>query len=183
MAKSATGYTKLQWETIRRHLRQVAEDRGGVKVLATELGIKANTLSSFLLGRSKGLSSETVQVLKDHGIMPELAGKAEPVPDFTGETRTTAEAAREKGVHPSTIRRWCHRGKVKHTRKGRRILVVVDDAYEGIKPREKARLLDRIEQLEKENARLRRQLGREKKTGQVISMAGRRLAAKVREAR
>ena len=126
---------------------------------------------SFALGRSKGLSQETLDKLHEIGIdtstlVEETTEKeALPMEGWTGETKTPKQAAQDKGYSETTIRKYCKQGKLDYVRNGKRIAVVLNEKYQALPETEKAILRKEVARLKEENETLRKEL-EEIKSGQ-----------------
>jgi hypothetical protein len=147
-----------KWEAWRSALKiEKARTGESWSDMGKRIGVLGNTLVSFVLGRSKGLSEETVRKLLAVGISPK---EDKPMDNWNGEVRSVKAAAQEKGRCMGTIRKWCHSGKVNYVRQGRRLFVVVDTLYNSITPSAAANLQRRVEELEAQCLSLREQVER-----------------------
>jgi hypothetical protein len=172
--ESAKGYSKKFWEALRIELKAKQEEFGSWPKLGEKIGVKGNTLLSFSLGRSKGLSQETLDKLHEIGIdisrlveetKEETEKEALPLDGWIGETKTPKQAAQDKGYCEGTIRKKCKEGKLDYVKKGKRIAVAINEKYQALPETEKAVLRKEVARLKDENQSLRKEL-EEIKSGQ-----------------
>ena len=180
--KLCPDHPKAYWDGLRKHLAQKYSEAGSWEVFGKILGGKVDAVRKFVAGRADQLTFYTMDVLGKAGLFvgmptevelsqanptsePEPITEAKPekktVPPletWSGATKSTAEAARDKGRSASTIRRWAKEGKLNYIRQGRKIFVCVDEKYEAIVANEKGRMYAEIERLRKENAELKERL-------------------------
>lgn len=84
--------------------------------------------------------------------------KIAPLIEWNGEIKTVCQVSKEKGYSQGTIRKWCKEGKLNFLRKGRKIMVAVDEKYTAIRLSENAILQQRIVEIENLIASLRKEL-------------------------
>ena len=171
--------SKAEQDHVREQLRAAGLAQ---REIAEVAGIHRANVGKFLAGKTR-LSDQAIEALYEAGLATRpdeatLAGSL-PMEGWTGPTLSTEEAAEDKGVSQSTIRRWCKSGRLHYTMDGRKIRVCVDDAYKAIPEtelaqlrkiranhmseigglrEELARLAEENEALEAENADLRRDI-------------------------
>lgn len=157
--RSKVGYSKKQWEQVRAQVKQAAEEQG-MATLCESLSIKANTVYSFLLGRSKGLSEENFALLLGAGVITEPTPEQEnaPIENYAGEVVPTATVAKDKGYSGATIRNYCKSGRLNYTKKGTRYYVIVDEKLAALKETELATLRKKAAEQEVKITALEQQL-------------------------
>jgi len=159
MKSKTSTKSKYEQDYVRNALKEVIAGGTTQGAIAAAIGLNHGNLSRFINGR-QSLSDASIEALYDASIVrqPEpheidpKAKIAAPLIEWDGETKTVKEVAEEKGYCYGTIMKWAKEGKLNYVRDGRRIMIVIDETYLELPKSMKAQMLDRIAELEAENA-------------------------------
>lgn len=158
------------WKYVAETLLKKREEFGGWSSLAAQLNTSVDAYRKFATGCAKALTESSLRVLIEKMWVTEdcPAQEAEPDPatatsfppmaEWLGETKSTSDAAADKGVSADTIRKWCKSGKLDYVRVGRRIFVAINEKYSAVAETELARLRKENAVLKADNAALTEQV-------------------------